>query len=73
MAKKIIPAITDNSFLKGKIGFWTKSDSVSYFSDAKIVYTPRVPYAESLIKETMSKYPRLLGLKITHPPHQITK
>jgi len=62
--KEVIPAITDNSFLKGKIGFWTKSDSVAYFSDGKIVYTPRVPYAVSLIKETIRQYPRLLGLKI---------
>ncbi len=65
--KEVIPALTDNSFSKGKIGFWTKSDSVSYFADAKIVYTPRVPYAVSLIKDTMSKYPRLLGLKIYAP------
>src|ERR1041385_1301025 len=32
----------------GKIGFWTKSDSVSYFADTKIVYTPREPPAQGL-------------------------
>lgn len=68
--KEVMPALTDNSFLKGKIGFWTKSDSVAYFSDAKVVFTPRVPYAQSLINETMSRYPRLLGLKIYAPSPQ---
>jgi hypothetical protein len=26
-----------NAFTSGKIGFWTKSDSVSYFGDTSIV------------------------------------
>jgi hypothetical protein len=28
--KELIPTLTDNSFSAGKIGFWTKSDSVSH-------------------------------------------
>src|SRR5205814_834696 len=39
--KEAIPMFTDNSFSTGKIGFWTKSDSVSYFTDARIDYVPR--------------------------------
>src|SRR5258706_10776816 len=31
--QQVIPTITDTSFNRGKIGFWTKSDSVSYFQD----------------------------------------
>ncbi|MCX7872516.1 MAG: DUF1080 domain-containing protein [Verrucomicrobiae bacterium] len=65
--KEVMPALTDNSFSRGKVGFWTKSDSVSYFAGAKVVYTPRVPYAQTLVKETSSKYSRLLGLKIYAP------
>ncbi|MGC8887537.1 MAG: family 16 glycoside hydrolase [Verrucomicrobiia bacterium] len=68
--KEVMPALTDNSLSKGKIGFWTKSDSVAMFSDAKIVFTPRIPYAQSLISDTISKYPRLLGLKIYAPSPQ---
>ncbi len=48
----------------GKIGFWTKSDSVSYFADTKIVYTPREPAAQTLVRDTVKKYPHLLDLKI---------
>jgi hypothetical protein len=48
----------------GKIGFWTKSDSVSYFADAKIVYTPREPPAQAIVRDTVKKYPHLLDLKI---------
>src|SRR5688500_4044103 len=29
--KLAIPTLTDNSFTSGRVGFWTKSDSVSYF------------------------------------------
>src|ERR1041385_8364429 len=49
--KDVIPPLTDNSFASGKIAFWTKSDSVSYFSDARITYTPRVPYAHAIVTD----------------------
>jgi hypothetical protein len=48
----------------GKIGFWTKSDSVSYFADTKIVYAPREPPAQAIVRDTVKKYPHLLDLKI---------
>lgn len=51
----------------GKIGFWTKSDSVSYFADTRIVYTPREPPAQALVRDTVKKYPHLLDLKIYVP------
>jgi hypothetical protein len=53
-----------NPFTSGKIGFWTKSDSVSYFADAKLVYKPHEPPAQGLVREMLKKYPRLLGLQI---------
>ncbi len=62
--KELIPALTDNSFPSGKIGFWTKSDSVSYFADAKINYIPRISMAQKIIDDMMERYPRLIGLKI---------
>ncbi|MGV3771735.1 MAG: family 16 glycoside hydrolase [Verrucomicrobiales bacterium] len=62
--KQVIPTATDNSFSAGKLGFWTKSDSVSHFTDAKVVYTPRVPLARVLLKELHQKYPRVLAMRI---------
>ena len=62
--KELIPPLTDNTFSSGKIGFWTKSDAVSYFTDTKIDYTRREPYAQTLVRQMMKKYPRLIGLKI---------
>jgi hypothetical protein len=62
--KEIIPMITDSSFSVGKIGFWTKSDSIAYFTDAKLVYTPRETLAQSLVTETMKEFPKLEALKI---------
>ena len=58
------PEINDNSFRSGKIGFWTKSDSVSYFTDTKVTYTPRESPAQVLVRDTLAKYPRLVGLKV---------
>ena len=62
--KELIPVMTDNSFTHGKIGFWTKSDSVSYFADTRIVYKPHEPAAQAIVRDTLKKYPRLLGLEI---------
>ncbi len=62
--KEAMPAINDTSFSKGKLGFWTKSDSVSYFADARITFVPHETLAQTLIKEMFQKYPRLEGLKI---------
>jgi hypothetical protein len=59
-----IPTLTDNTFTAGKIGFWTKSDSLSYFADTKILYTPRVPLAQTVVQELVKKNPRLIDLKI---------
>jgi hypothetical protein len=63
----VIPTITDTSFNHGKIGFWTKSDSVSYFQDTRIVYKPREVPGQRLVRDTVKNYGRLLGLKIYIP------
>ena len=62
--QQLIPTLTDSSFLSGKIGFWTKSDSVSYFADTRITYTPRELPAQVLVRDMMKKYPRLVGLQV---------
>ncbi len=69
--KELITA-TDkvNPFSTGKIGFWTKSDSVSYFADARLAYTPLEPPAKSLVRAVLKKYPRLLGLQLYVRGHE---
>src|ERR1051326_2499769 len=63
--KEVIPLLTDNSpFNIGKIGFWTKSDSVSYFADTTLVYTPRESPLQPVLRDLSKKYPRLLALKV---------
>ena len=62
--KLAMPALGDNSFTEGKLGFWTKSDAVSYFSDATVTYTPRIPVAQQLVNSVLDKQSRLLGLRI---------
>ena len=62
--REAIPELTDTSFAKGKIGFWTKSDSVCRFADTRIKYTPREPLAAALVRDCLIANPRLVGLKI---------
>lgn len=67
--KEAIPAITDTSFIKGKIGLWTKSDSQVLFSDLHIDYTPHLPFAQALVKDIMEQFPkkRLVSIKMYAP------
>ena len=63
--KELITATDQvNPFTSGKIGFWTKSDSVSYFADTRLVYTSHEAPAQSLVRQIVKKYPRLLGLQV---------
>jgi hypothetical protein len=62
--RPVMPPLQDNTFAEGKVGFWTKSDAVSYFGDTTINYTPRIPAAQALVDSIMVKQPRILGLQI---------
>lgn len=59
-----LPQLTDTTFTEGKIGFWTKSDTVSYFANARVDYTPVTPAAQVLVDNVMKQQPRILGLQI---------
>ena len=61
---EVFSPLTDMTFRSGKIAFWTKSDSVSYFTDTAITYKPNIPLAQVLVSDMMKKYPRIQALKI---------
>ncbi len=63
--KQAFPTLNDNTFSAGKIAFWTKSDSVSYFADTRIVYTPREPLAAALVRDGKEKNSRIQSLRIS--------
>jgi len=62
--RPVMPALGDNTFTDGKVGFWTKSDAVSYFAEATVDYKPIVPAAQTLVNTIMRQQPRILGLRI---------
>ena len=62
--KLAMPPLGDNTFTEGKIGFWTKSDSVTYFANAGLNYTPIIPAAQSLVSSVINQEPRILNLQI---------
>jgi len=59
-----IPTLMDTSFSGGKIGFWTKSDSVAHFTDVVLQFTPKISLAQKLVNQALKQYDRLEGLKI---------
>jgi len=61
------PPLQDSSFRFGKFAYWTKSDSLSYFTDTVITYKPKIPLAQVLVQDMMKKYPRIVDLKIYRP------
>ena len=62
--RPVMPTLQDNTFAGGKVGFWTKSDAVSYFCDPLIEYTPLVPAAQALVRKILEQQPRILALRI---------
>ena len=65
--QEAIPELTDTSFATGKVGFWTKSDSMSRFAAAKIEYTSKESRLQAIIRNTLDEYSRLVALKIYLP------
>ena len=59
-----MPRLNDPTFAAGGIALWTKSDSIAYFTDAQVTYTPKVNFAQQLVDDTLKDYPRLLGLQV---------
>jgi len=62
--KLVLPPLNDLSFRSGRIAFWTKSDSVSYFVDTVVQYTPQIPLGQQVVAEALARSPRLLELKL---------
>jgi hypothetical protein len=62
--RPVMPALGDNTFTEGLLGFRTMSDTVCYFDDATVDYTPIVPNAQVIVNSILEKEPRLLGLRI---------
>ncbi|HZR18089.1 MAG TPA: family 16 glycoside hydrolase [Verrucomicrobiae bacterium] len=66
---KQLISVTDkaNALTSGKIAFWTKSDSVTYFCDTKVTFVPFEGSAQKIVRDVLHKYPRLVTVKIYVP------
>ena len=62
--KAVLPPLNDLTFRAGRIAFWTKSDSVSYFADTVVDYTPQIPLGQRIVAEALARSPRLLELML---------
>jgi hypothetical protein len=63
--KEVMPELTDNTFATGKIGFWTKSDAVSYFAGLRVDYTPKQTLAQTLVRETVARHKNVHAIRIS--------
>ncbi len=61
---EVLPPLDNPNFRRGKIGYWTKSDSISHFVDTRITYKPRIIRAQQLVNSAVERYERLLGLRV---------
>lgn len=61
---QVMPPLQDMSFARGKIAFWTKSDSVCQFDGAHISYTPTVSLSTQLVAAALKQYSRVLDLRL---------
>lgn len=76
--KNILPLITDTTFTQGKIGFWTKADSISSFAETWISFKPEFNRFEGalnwILKENRNvKDARILALPNSQSRYQIQK
>jgi hypothetical protein len=65
--KEAIPLLNDSGLSSGKVGFWTKSDTVAHFTDARVRFTPKEPAAQTFVRDALQRYPRVVGLRIAMP------
>jgi hypothetical protein len=64
---QVMPPIQDTSFARGKIAFWTKSDSVCQFDGVRIAYTPTVPLSKQVLNAALAKFSRVVDLRLYTP------
>lgn len=62
--QEAMPPLDNPNFRRGKIGYWTKSDSISHFVDTRITYKPREIHAQRLVKSALEQFDRLVGLQV---------
>lgn len=62
------PWLSEPTFAAGKIAFFTQSDTSAHFTDTRINYIPREPFAQVIVRDVMKEYPKLQSVKIYMVP-----
>jgi len=60
----VMPPLQDTTFSRGRIAFWTKSDSECQFAGVHLSYTPTVPLGERMVQAALKDYSRVLDLQL---------
>lgn len=65
---QLLPTLSDNTFRRGKLAFWTKSDSLVLFGATQVEYTPVEWPAKQLVRDALGRFNRLLALHLCAIP-----
>lgn len=65
---QLLPTLSDNTFRRGKLAFWTKSDSLVLFGPTRVEYAPVEWPARQLVRDALNRFNRLLGLHLYAVP-----
>jgi hypothetical protein len=68
--REAIPTMSDKSFMFGKVGFITKSDTVAHFANARLNYTPREILAQTVLREVQKRHKLEDVLVFSQPARQ---
>ncbi|HYG22286.1 MAG TPA: family 16 glycoside hydrolase [Verrucomicrobiae bacterium] len=62
--QELVKLIDSTARRTGRIGLWTKSDTIAQFASLRMNYTPHEPIAKALVRDALRDYPRVLDLSI---------
>lgn len=61
---QVIPTLTDTTFLRGRLAFWTKSDSQVHIRRLRVQYDAIRTLPDRLVRRAQEQHPRLLSITI---------
>jgi hypothetical protein len=64
----VLPDLYDNTFARGKVALWTKSDSIAEFADLEVSYVPLEWPVKKILRDASEKFARAVGIHLVGRP-----
>jgi len=66
--REVLPDLFDNTFARGKVALWTKSDSIAEFADLEVSYVPIEWPVKKILRNASEKFARAVGIHLIGRP-----